>query len=471
MDFTSSASAAVSASSLNSPGGLAAGPNGNLFVADSGNNRVVEYAAGAGNGSSAIRVYGQPSMSTAVRQTQPSAQSLSAPQSIAVDQASSLYVADAGANRILIFPTTQNQPPAGATASFVIGQSNFGSSGANGLRSPVGVALDSVGNIYVSDSGNNRVLIYPSLVFLPVAGGSPSGVVGQQSASGTTVNWDSTDGQATANGLAGPLGVWIDRQDTLYVADALNHRVVQFLKPASVVNAATFQGSVPVAPGGLATLFSNGLAVDKTLVSTTTWPTTASNRQLVINDQLAGADVLHRWQPGELSGALQRSRRFEPDRCARSRYRRTGGGRQQPAGWHGFARHLHGEPERRRTGAGAEPGQHHQLILEPGQSKAASSCFMGPVRDKSARRFRMERRLRPHRFPARSRCRRRINAPASPASPPCAWLSATEYSATSNFQASHRVISGFGRSTWRCRRESRVTFPCGSSSMARRATP
>jgi uncharacterized protein (TIGR03437 family) len=83
------------------------------------------------------------------------------------------------------------------------------------------------------------------------------------------------------------VGVYIDRQDTLYVSDAVNHRVVQFLKPAAVVNAATFQASVPVAPGGLATLFSNGLASDKTLISSTTWPNTASNRQLVINDQLA----------------------------------------------------------------------------------------------------------------------------------------------------------------------------------------
>jgi len=287
VDFTSAASAAVSASSLNTPAGLALGPNGDLFVADTGNNRVLEYAAGAGNGAAAIRVYGQPSMTTAVRQAQVSAQSLSAPQAIAVDQASSLYVADTGSNRVLIFPTTQNQPPVGGTASFVIGQSSFGSTSGSSLKSPAGIALDSIGTIYVADTGNNRVLIYPSLVFLPSSGGSPSAVVGQQNASGTAVNWDSTDGLATANGLYGPVGVYLDRQDTLYVGDGGNHRVVQFLKPAAVVNAATFQASVPVAPGGLATLFSNGLASDKTTVSATTWPTIASNRQLVINDQLA----------------------------------------------------------------------------------------------------------------------------------------------------------------------------------------
>ena len=43
--------------------------------------------------------------------------------------------------------------------------------------------------------------------------------------------------------------------------------------------------SVPLAPGSLATLFSNRLATDKTLISATTWPTTAANRQVVINDE------------------------------------------------------------------------------------------------------------------------------------------------------------------------------------------
>ena len=287
VDFTSAASANVSATSLNTPSGLAIGPNGDLFVADTGNNRVLEYAAGAGSGAAAIRVYGQPAMATSTRQAQVSAQTLSGPQGIAVDQAANLYVADTAANRVVVFSDTQGAPPAGASARYVIGQGNFGASAVAGLRSPAGVRVDSNGLIYVADSGNNRVLNYASLIFLPQSGGTPAGVVGQQNASGSAVNWDSTDGLATPNGLASPLGLYIDRQDTLYVADAGNHRVVQYLKPATVVNAATFQSSVPVSPGALATLFSNGLANNTTLISATTWPTSASNRQLVINDQLA----------------------------------------------------------------------------------------------------------------------------------------------------------------------------------------
>ena len=286
VDFTSAASAAVNASSLNSPAGVALGPSGNLFVADTGNNRVLEYAPGAGSGSQAVRVYGQPNMTTGVRQSQVSAQSLSGPQAIAVSPSSTLYVADTAANRVLIFSNTASAPPAGAAASFVIGQASFGNAGANGLRSPAGVGVDSNGSIFVADTGNNRVLAYPSLVFLPFAGGTPTSVVGQQNTNGTAVNWDSTDGLATPNGLYNPIALYVDRQDTLYVGDAGNHRVLQFLKPAAVVNAATFQASVPVAPGGLATLFSNGLAAGKTIISATTWPRTVANRQLVINEGL-----------------------------------------------------------------------------------------------------------------------------------------------------------------------------------------
>jgi uncharacterized protein (TIGR03437 family) len=286
VDFTSSASAAVSASTLNSPGGLAIGPNGDLFVADTGNNRVLEYSAAVGNGASAIRVYGQASMNTSLRPTQVSPQTLSGPQGVAVDQGSDLYVADTSANRILVFPNTQNAPPAGAGASYVIGQNSFSAAAAGALRAPAGVAVDSNGNISVADTSNNPILVYSSFVFLPITGATALGVIGQPNAGGTSANYDSPDGLATADALFSPVGLFVDRRDTLYAGDAGNHRVVQFLKPAAVVNAATFQGSVPVAPGALATLFSNGLATDKTTVSSTTWPRTVANRELVINDSL-----------------------------------------------------------------------------------------------------------------------------------------------------------------------------------------
>ena len=284
-DFTSTLSAVVNASSLNQPGGLAVGPNGDLFVADSSNNRILEFAAGAGNGASAVRVYGQPSLNSAIYPTIFSAQTLAAPQGIAVDTGSNLYVADTGANRVVVFPNTQNAPAAGMVATFVIGPASF-SGTSSSLSSPFSVAPDGNGNIYVSDRGNNRVLVYSSLVFLSQAGATASAVVGQQSVKGTAANWDSADGRATSDSLSSPAGVYVDRQNTLYVGDAGNSRVLHFLNPATTVNAASLQSSVPVAPGSLASLFGSGLASDQTVSTGTTWPMSALDRQVFVNDQL-----------------------------------------------------------------------------------------------------------------------------------------------------------------------------------------
>ena len=289
IDFNSSASAGVSGSTLHTPTGLALGPDGNLFVADTGNNRVLEFAAGARTNATAIRVYGQASLTSAGSPFTPSAQTLSAPRGVFVDSAFNLYVADTGTNRVVIIPNTQVAAPAGMPAAFVIGQSTFssnsGGSGTN-FRTPVDVAVDGSGSIYVSDSGNNRVLAFPSLIFLPVFAGVANAIVGQANLTGTTANWDSTDGLTTADSLSAPQGVYIDRRDTLYVVDAGNNRALQFLKAASVVNVAHYQGGVPVGLGSLAALFGAGLADASDGPASPPFPTTMRNRQVVINETI-----------------------------------------------------------------------------------------------------------------------------------------------------------------------------------------
>jgi uncharacterized protein (TIGR03437 family) len=285
-DFVSSTSAAVNASSLNEPAGLAIGPNGDLFVADLGNNRVLEFAVGAGNGASAIRVYGQPNMFSSVKPSQVSAQTLNGPQGISVDAASNLYVADSGANRVLAFPNTSVAPAAGAVATFVLGQLSFSASSGGTFRTPVDVAVDSSGDIFVADANDNRVLTYPSLVFLPPTGAAASGVLGQSTPTGTTANWDSPgNGLASADSFYSPGGLYVDRQDTLYVGDVGNNRVLQFLKPGVVVNAATYQAGVPVAQGSLAVMFGTGLAAAVAQSSNPPWAPTLENRQITIDDQ------------------------------------------------------------------------------------------------------------------------------------------------------------------------------------------
>jgi len=225
-------------------------------------------------------------MLSSVKPSHPAAQTLASPQGIAVDAAGNLYVADAGANRVLIFPDTQSAPAAGMPATFVLGQADFGSAGTASLKTPVDVTIDSAGSIYVADRGNNRVLIFDSLVFLQLSGAAPSGVVGQQAPNGSAPNWDSPDGLATAAGLYSPAGIYADRQDTLYIGDAGNSRIVQFLRTGTVVNAATYQGSVPIGQGALATLFGGNLASDKAAAGAVPWPGALLNRQIVVNDEI-----------------------------------------------------------------------------------------------------------------------------------------------------------------------------------------
>ena len=288
INFTTATSAAVSASTLSAPGGLTIGSNGDLFVADAGNNRVLEFPSGAGNGVSAIRVYGQAGFNSSSKPSQLGTQTLVGPQGVYIDQASNLYVTDTGANRALIFSNTLVAPPVGAAATYVIGQANFsGTAGGTGMKTPVGIGVDSNGQIYIADNGNNRVLIFPSLILLPVSGGVASGVVGQPSLNSVTANWDGQNGLATGDALSSPTGVYLDRQGTLYVGDAGNNRALQFLKLAAIVNAATFQTGIPVAPGAIATMGGSALATTTGQATGNTWPTTIANRQVVLNDQLA----------------------------------------------------------------------------------------------------------------------------------------------------------------------------------------
>jgi uncharacterized protein (TIGR03437 family) len=260
------------------------GPDGRIYVADTGNNRVLEFAPGSTNGAGAVRVFGQPDTQTGTLAGQVTAASLNAPLGIGVDASGILYVADTGNHRVLLFPLGPEVASAGSNASKVVGQSSFQestpASSQTRFRDPADVALGSGGAFFVADSGNNRILEFAGGLFLPTAGASAVRVLGQSNFTARNPNPNSTDGRATAEGLSQPLNVAADRKGMLYVADAGNNRIVEFLKPAVAVSAATFIPGVSVAAGSLTSVFGVDLS-----------PETASAGAIPLPTELGGSFV------------------------------------------------------------------------------------------------------------------------------------------------------------------------------------
>jgi NHL repeat len=140
---------------------------GNLYVADTHNNRVLEYDSPFTTDTVADRVFGQSGNfnSQTCNLGGISASSLCQPFGVAVDSAGNLYVEDDFNRRVLEYdsPLTTD-----AVADRVFGQPDFTSGSgqpcappsASTLCSTRGVALDFAGNVYITDSG--RVLEYDS---------------------------------------------------------------------------------------------------------------------------------------------------------------------------------------------------------------------------------------------------------------------------------------------------------------------
>ncbi|HET9870264.1 MAG TPA: hypothetical protein VFR02_07205, partial [bacterium] len=140
---------------------------------------------------------------------------------------SQLFLADTGNNRVLIFNTLPTA--SGAPADLALGQPNLnsGTSGsANLYNSPNDVFFDGV-NFFVSDTGNNRVLVYAGVPtgYNP----TPSAILGQQS---LTANSPNQGGSVANNTLYFPRGLWSNGA-TLVVADSANNRVLFFTSPFS----------------------------------------------------------------------------------------------------------------------------------------------------------------------------------------------------------------------------------------------
>ncbi|MEP7359791.1 MAG: NHL repeat-containing protein, partial [Anaerolineales bacterium] len=200
----------LSATSLYANSGVALDAQGNLYVADTNNNRVLEYDAPLTAGAIADRVFGQPDFThDTANNGGISANSLQAPSGVVLDAQGNLYVADSGNYRVLEY---DNPLSTNTTADRVFGQPDFahntannGGLNANGLSYPASVALDAQGNLYVADAGNSRVLEYDAPL---TTNRTADRVFGQPDFTHKIVN----NGGVSANSLYAPSGVALDAQ-------------------------------------------------------------------------------------------------------------------------------------------------------------------------------------------------------------------------------------------------------------------
>ncbi len=162
---------------LGNPVAIAFDSSGSLWVADFTLNRVVEFSRSslASDSPAAELVIGQANFSghdPSLTRT-----GLFRPVGLAFDAAGNLWVADSGNNRVLEYPKdslTSNDPP----AAVVIGQSNFTVSSPTVLSSPSSISFEASGNLWVADSGHHRILEFKAPL---TTGESPSLEIGQPS--------------------------------------------------------------------------------------------------------------------------------------------------------------------------------------------------------------------------------------------------------------------------------------------------
>ena len=208
----------ATASALGGPSGLALDSAGDLYIADgagaSTNPYVEKVTPGgtlsilAGNGTRAVPVAG-PATSSPLR----------TPTGVAVDPSGDVFIADPGtsvvtkvtpAGVLSVFAGRTNAPP---------GQPTPGTATSSKLNAPAGLATDAAGNLYIADTGNNRVdevTAADRLSFL--AGTGAGGTPGYGS-------------QATSSPLSGPAAIALTSSGFTYVANA-THATVDRIAPA-----------------------------------------------------------------------------------------------------------------------------------------------------------------------------------------------------------------------------------------------
>ena len=239
----------LSQTQLYSPRGVAVDGAGNLYIADTLNNRIRKVdSTGAittivGTGESGFGGDGGPATAAKLR----------TPADVAVDGAGNLYITDTNNFRIRKVDST------GTITTIVgTGESGFGGDGGTAVQAalsyPRGVTVDGVGNLYIADSDNRRIRKIDSTgTITTIAGTGEFGFSGDS-------------GPAVQAQLHSPRGVAVDGAGNLYIADSDNHRIRKVDSTGAITTVAGSEENGFGGDGGLASqaqLYSpRGVAVD-----------------------------------------------------------------------------------------------------------------------------------------------------------------------------------------------------------------
>ncbi len=200
----------ATSAAMHAPSGVAVDGQGNVYVADYGNNRVRKVSPGgtittiAGTGIAGFSGDGGPA---ALAQ-------LYTPVGVAVDGQANVFIADDRNNRV-------RKVSPGGTITTIAGTGTRGVSGDGGaaasaqLNHPAAVAVDGQGNVYIADTENSRVRKVSAGMITTIAGTGKAGIFG----------FSGDGGPATTAQLSYPEAVAVDMRGSVYIGDSYNHRV------------------------------------------------------------------------------------------------------------------------------------------------------------------------------------------------------------------------------------------------------
>ncbi|MBI3693826.1 MAG: hypothetical protein HY238_03160, partial [Acidobacteria bacterium] len=197
---------------------------GNLYIPDQGNDRIRKLAPdGTITTAAGNGQFGFSGNGGPAREA-----SLASPISVAFDAAGNMYIADQDNHRI------RKVSPDGIITSVAgNGIDEFGGNGGLAVRaslnSPAGLAVDAAGNLYISDTYNNQVrkVTFPLGIINAVAGS-------------TDHDYSGDGGKATLAALDFPAGLAFDAAGNLYIADQHNSRIRK-VTPDGIIT--TFAGN------------------------------------------------------------------------------------------------------------------------------------------------------------------------------------------------------------------------------------